>query len=303
MKCFKKTKDYVYIPKTNSKINIIQISDLHYSDLTTEQELLKILKKINKLNPDYITITGDIIDSVENIKDNNRKIILINFLSVLSSIAPTIISLGNHDYYQLEKNNSIYNYTTSFWEQVKNLPNIYLLNNQTYKNHQIEFFGYTQPYNYFYGKKEEDQLIIEDLQKFENYLQESSIPKVGLIHSPSSLTHPKIVKQLQNFDIILSGHMHNGCIPPILDEIWQSNIGLINAQKKLFAHNCRGKIIQNYNNKTTNIIISGALNTFAKSAPIFLQPFNKFFPYYINQIIITNDKEEAKTKRIYKYYK
>ena len=145
--------------------------------------------------------------------------------------------------------------------------------------------------------------MLNDLKDKKMNLKISNVPKIGLIHSPSCITHPKIIKELQNFDIILSGHMHNGCVFPILDKIWKSDIGIISASKKIFPHNCRGKIIKTLQKRTINIIISGAITTFSKQSIKILHPFNKIFPHHINQIVITNNKNEKNEKRNYKYSK
>lgn len=303
MKYFKKTIDTIYIPNTKSKINIVQISDLHYSKLVSEKKLLEIIKKIKELKPNYITITGDSIDSVESINNQKDRNIIINFFNELSKIAPIMLSLGNHDFSNYNKKLK-YDYKKDFWNKINEIPNIHLLNNETFKNDEIEFFGYTQPWEYFINDKhqEDKEIMINDLKKLKKYLQESNTPKIGLIHSPANITDENIKEQLKNFDIILCGHMHNGCIPPLIDETWKSDIGIISANKKLFSHNCRGKIVLN-NEKNTNLIISGALTTFSKCSPKLFHPFNLFFPYYINQIIITSDKKEENKKRKYKYYK
>lgn len=305
MKYFKKTIDVIYIPNTKSKINIIQISDLHYSKLILEKELNRIIDKIKDLKPDYITITGDTIDNTKSINNEKKIEIILNFLKSLSSISKVMMSLGNHDFYKHQNRKIVFSYPEEFWNQVKKIPNLYLLNNEIYKDDKIEFFGYTQPRKYYWAKQKEEKNIktmLKDLQDKKDYLKEITVPKIGLIHSPSCITNNKILEELQNFNIILSGHMHNGCVFPIIDELWKSDRGFVSASKKVFPHNCRGKIIKKVDDKTINIIISGALTTFSNHAPKILHPFDKLFPYHINQIIITNDKNEL-VKRKHKYYK
>lgn len=305
MKYFKKTKDFIHIPDAKTKINIVQISDLHYSNLISKKELTRIINKINKLKPDYITITGDTIDNTKSI-DNEKKIeIILNFLKSLSSISKVIMSLGNHDFYKHNNRKIVFGYPQEFWNQVKEIPNLYLLNNEIYNDGNIEFFGYTQPRSYYWSKQKEEKNIktmLKDLQDKKDFLKETKVPKIALIHSPSCITNDKIIRELQNFNLILSGHMHNGCVLPIIDELWKSDRGLVSASKKIFPHNCRGRIIKNYEDKTINIIISGALTTFSKHSPRILHPFDKLFPYHINQIIITNDENKVK-ERTHKYYK
>lgn len=305
MKYFKKTKDIVYIKNAKYKINIVQISDLHYSNLIKEKDLKNLIIKIQELKPDYITITGDTIDNTESINNKEKIEIILNFLKSLSSISKVILSLGNHDFYKKQGKKTIFSYPHEFWNQVKKIPNLYLLNNEIYQDEKIEIFGYTQPKSYYWSKQKEEKNIktmIKDLDNKKEYLKETTLPKIGLIHSPSCITNNKIIERLQNFDLLMSGHMHNGCILPIIDELWKSDRGLISASKKILPHNCRGRLMKQFNNKTINIIISGAITTFSKNSPKILHPFDKLFPYHINEIIITNNQNEL-VKRTYKYYK
>lgn len=305
MKKFKKSKDIIYNPKTKSNINIIHISDLHYSNLITENTLSRIIKKIKDLNPDYIVITGDTIDNTKSINNKTKETIILNFFKELGSITKTIISLGNHDFYKFNNRKIVYEYPKEFWKKIENIPNVYLLNNKSYKNQEIEFFGYSALKEYYYPHKkrrEDKNIMLDDLKTLKDYLKESQVPKIGLFHSPHCITQPEIIEELQNFDIILSGHMHNGCVFPILDDLWKSNRGIINANKNLFPNNCRGKILKKYKNKNINVIISGGLTTFSSQAIKILHPFDNMFVHHINQIIITNNKDKI-TDTTYKYEK
>lgn len=302
---FKITKDIIYISNSKNNINIIHISDIHYSKIVSIKKLNTIIDKINNLKPDYIVITGDTIDSSISINSDKNIETIINFFKKLASISKTIISLGNHDFYKLVNNKIIFDYPKEFWDKVEKIPNVYLLNNKIYANSEIEFFGYCQPKDFYWSNiKEEknEKVILDDLNDKEIFLKESKVPKIGLIHAPSCMKHQKIVEKLKNFDIILSGHMHNGCVFPGIDELWKSDKGFISASKKLFPSNCRGRIIKNNKDRITNIIISGGITIFSKCTPILLHPFNIIYPYHINQIIITNDKNLVK-ERTYKYEK
>lgn len=301
---FKIKKDVIYDSKVSSKINIVQISDLHYSNKVSKKLLNKLIDKIKELKPDYIVVTGDTIDSVESILTNDQINIIIDFFKELGNISKTIISLGNHDFYKFKNKKVVFNYPEEFWNQVNNVPNVYLLNNEIYNDNVVEFFGYTLPKDFYFSKTKEEnnaKVIVKDLDDKKDFLNSCSVPKIGLMHSPACLTYSDIFEKLKNFDIILSGHMHNGGVFPVLDEIWKSNTGLISASKKIFNHNCRGRIIKNNNGKITNFIISGGIIMFSKCSPKFFHPFNIIYPHHVNQIIITDNKEEASNKTFYKY--
>ena len=79
---------------------------------------------------------------------------------------------------------------------------------------------------------------------------------VLLMHSPILIGEKTIKKELSKYDIVLSGHMHNGVVPPILDELFDNNIGIIAPNKKVFPKYARGII------KKDNItVISGGVGS------------------------------------------
>lgn len=90
------------IPKAFKGYKILQISDLHNKEFGSKQN--KILAKIEKINPDIIVITGDLIDS------NNTNIdIAMELINGAIKIAPIYYVSGNHEawsgsYDELESN-------------------------------------------------------------------------------------------------------------------------------------------------------------------------------------------------------
>lgn len=75
-------------------LKILQISDLHCSKYTSDRFLKKIRKKCEKLSPDLIVFTGDLI-SYGELVDETR---LEEFLSSLEAPLGCYAILGNHDY-------------------------------------------------------------------------------------------------------------------------------------------------------------------------------------------------------------
>ncbi|MCR8743701.1 metallophosphoesterase [Romboutsia lituseburensis] len=78
------------IPETFKGCKILQISDLHNKEFGSKQN--KILAKIEKINPDIIVVTGDLIDS--NNTNINTSMELIN---KAINIAPIYYISGNHE--------------------------------------------------------------------------------------------------------------------------------------------------------------------------------------------------------------
>ena len=78
------------IPESFNGYKILQISDLHNKEFGSKQS--KILGKIEKINPDIIVITGDLIDS------NNTNIdVAMDLIDGIINIAPIYYVSGNHE--------------------------------------------------------------------------------------------------------------------------------------------------------------------------------------------------------------
>lgn len=69
---------------------IVQISDLHNVSFGTENR--RLLKRIEKLQPDMIVLTGDMVDS-----NFTRVDVAINFGKECVDLAPTYFVTGNHE--------------------------------------------------------------------------------------------------------------------------------------------------------------------------------------------------------------
>ena len=76
------------IPKSFAGVKIVQISDFHNSTSIMD----RLLDKVEAQKPDYIFLTGDIVDQSRTNLDT-----AMTFVDKLSKIADTYIVLGNHD--------------------------------------------------------------------------------------------------------------------------------------------------------------------------------------------------------------
>ncbi|MGB5868301.1 MAG: metallophosphoesterase, partial [Arcobacteraceae bacterium] len=73
--------------------SIVQISDVHIGGLIDQQFIKNIVTRINKLNPDVVVITGDLVDiALEYAKP------ALNELVNLQSKYGTYFIVGNHEY-------------------------------------------------------------------------------------------------------------------------------------------------------------------------------------------------------------
>ena len=87
---FRETFYCVSSLKVNNKIRIVQISDLHNCSFGNNNE--KMINRIEKLKPDLIIYTGDIIDSKSESDDA-----VINLCASLSKLAPSYFVYGNNE--------------------------------------------------------------------------------------------------------------------------------------------------------------------------------------------------------------
>lgn len=282
MKNIEIVKDILSSKKLKKDITFIHIGDIHYNETTSAKKLEYIKYAIEDAHPDYIFITGDLLDRPKITKNKEKIKLLVSWLNSLGNIAKVFISLGNHDII-LEED-------YKFFNKLNDINNIYVLNNQSYEDENVFISGFTLPTNYYYNieKHEDEDALLETLQN--NFNLVTNLPKkkykVALIHSPILLSEKKVVEKSKEYDLVLSGHMHNGLIPRILDKIIKNNYGLISPDKRLFAKNTRGKIKTKY----YIIIITGGITKLSPSSTKILSKLNGLYPISINKITVKGEK-------------
>lgn len=279
-------KDIIYNSKTIKDITLIHISDIHFNKKTKEKKLNQIKETIYKNNPDYVVISGDLIDEPSIIKDKPKLKQLLIFLTDIAGFTKVIISLGNHDIFQ--------NTDYKFFKNLNDLKNIYILNNESYIDESIYISGFTLPISYYYNitKKESKELLLEHLKKHRKLTSNLPVflPKVSLIHSPTKLPDKDVLTILKEYDLILSGHTHGGMVPKLLNKLFKPNQGIISPNKNLFPDVARGKIEKNLFNKKITIIINGGITKLGERSAKMLSKLNFVYNIEINKIIITNKK-------------
>lgn len=282
MKNIEIVKNILSSKKLKKDITFIHIGDIHYNETTSAKKLEYIKYAIEDAHPDYIFITGDLLDRPKITKNKEKIKLLVSWLNSLGNIAKVFISLGNHDII-LEED-------YKFFNKLNDINNIYVLNNQSYEDENVFISGFTLPTNYYYNieKHEDENALLETLQN--NFNLVTNLPKkkykVALIHSPILLSEKKVIEKLKEYDLILSGHMHNGLIPRTLDKIIKNNYGLISPDKRLFAKNTRGKIKTKY----YTIIITGGITKLSPSSTKILSKLNGLYPISINKITVKGEK-------------
>ncbi len=262
---------------------ICLLSDIHYSNSYNENIFDKIIINIVNNKPDYICIPGDVVDS-SDILFTDKKDNLTQFIKNLSKICPVIISKGNHDESELNKRKSTYLSNDEYFLSLNTIENVYYLNNKTLVRDNITFTGLSLSHEYYYNKNHEDNLIfIEDIDK----LNKIDITKYNILlcHAPKNVLTNKTLtnsKMIKKFDLVLSGHMHNGLVFNFLDK--KSSRGFVGPYNHFFPKYAKGLSKKTIDNKTINLIITGGVIKFSEHAPKLLYKINNIYPINIDYI-------------------
>lgn len=258
--------------KVNKKI--VLISDLHYYNKKDLIKLNLVLQEIKLINPDFICIPGDFIDEAK-VNDMN---LFIDYLTKLSKTSKVIMSIGNHDF--ILNHSRCYCYNKSFFEQIRSIKNVYLLENQVKEIDGISFIGMSLDFNYYYNSMTNKKDFMDCFNSIKNI--NSKKYNVLLCHSPVSVTEDEIVKKLNNkINLVLCGHMHGGLTPVCLQKILKNRV-LINPSKdKFFVKNSYGFLRL----RNINYVITSGITKLSHLS--FLSFFDKLFSSEIVTINIT----------------
>lgn len=178
------------IPDSFNGLKVVQFSDLHYGRTIKEAELKNIVLKINKIKPDIVLFTGDLID--KDIKMTPKDITYITTqLSLITSTVGKYAVVGNHDY------------NNDFFKKIMIDSSFDLLVN----NYDIVYHKSLTPIllgglgNYTYANANIDMVM-------DYYKTNPDLYTIILVHEPDYMK--KMVDK--NIDLVLSGHSHNGQI-------------------------------------------------------------------------------------------
>ena len=272
-------------------LKIALLSDIHFSSREQLYKLEGIVSNLKESGVDYICIPGDTIDYLDLMNDKDLVNALTVFFIDLTRICPVIVSMGNHDTMVFDESiNAKKKIDTllAFWNKINGL---YVLNNASIAFDNINFIGITQDSSI--SSNDFDAVAndtMEKLQKFSGLISEDKLNCL-LLHNPTVFESKKIPEDLFGIDLVLSGHMHNGCIPMGFDKALKTHRGIIYPSKKLFPKLARGMV----RFKKFNLIISKGVTTFSKTSGIF-QIFNFLFPQNIDYVDIGEHNEEAKNR-------
>ena len=210
----------IFIQGLSQELSIVQISDVHIGKTLGKEFMDDIVREVNRLNPDIVVITGDLVDMpVEQIGDK------LDALRDIQSSAGVYFVPGNHEYF----------YGVNQIMAYLEFLGVHVLDNRSVNiGGVLNLAGVTD----MMGKRFD--FLPPDLTNALLHVK-PELPTVLLSHQP------KIVKEMKNekVDLILSGHTHGGQIFPfgllvLLDQPYLSGLYQHNAQTQVFVSNGAG---------------------------------------------------------------
>jgi len=163
-------------------LRAVHLSDIHIGSIRNSGYLEKIVHETNKLNPDVVFITGDMVDGSARLHKHT-------FKAINSLKAPTFFVTGNHETY--EGLDEVF--------RVLESTKLKILQNELveFRGMQVIGVGYSFERNHL--KNTLSQLEIKDEK-----------PSILLYHLPRELKEASEA----GINLQLSGHTHNGQMIP-----------------------------------------------------------------------------------------
>lgn len=197
------------IPDKLSGMKIVHVSDLHNKNFHG-----KLSKRIKRINPDFIFITGDLID-----RRKTNVAMAVKFVNEIVTIAPVYYVSGNHE--QLSEN---------YKELKKELDNLHVIIIDNFytkiniEGSEIGLLGIADPAinqnEKTYSIENNEAYMRNTLHELTHYIKTDF--NMLLSHRPE---HFEIYKEF-NVDLVFSGHAHGGQIRiPFLGGILSPNQG------------------------------------------------------------------------------
>lgn len=203
-------------PATINGWRLVQLSDIH-NQATEGPGNNKIINSVQKLQPDIITITGDLFDGDRTNIPNNLQLV-----KRLTSIAPVYVVLGNHEFANDDYIRLIQLVEEAGARVIRN--ELVTIND---KNTPIMIIGLDDPaaWGWPLSYKAQTQLTAQTLNKIMTSPEfNHTSPRLILAHRPELWSQYLLANPL----IILSGHTHGGQIRlPLIGAIYIPNQPLL----------------------------------------------------------------------------
>ncbi|MBP2239943.1 putative MPP superfamily phosphohydrolase [Cytobacillus eiseniae] len=175
------------IPTSFNDFKIVQFSDTHLGFQYNSQQLKKLVERINRLNPDVIFFTGDLMDAPNEYDEEN---IIIPILKELKAPFGKFAIYGNHDHG---------GYGTDIYKSIMQKTDFQLLLNSHHKINLVD-----ESSIYIIGV-DDAMLGKPDILSAVHGIPDDSY-KILLSHAPDFADEASAY----NVQLQLSGHTHGG---------------------------------------------------------------------------------------------
>lgn len=281
----------LYNEKIRTDLKLLVIGDVHISDNVSLRKIDLLKDRILEEKADYVFFVGDLIDVVQEIHNSKSLLKLKSLLETSGKISKTFVILGNHDYIH-RKNHSCHIENIS--DVICKINGVTLLDNDIYVDDNIWLMGYTETKEYYFGKNYNFRAFYDDLKKHDILYKNinKSLLTLALIHSPEFSDDKKCINLLKDYDLIMCGHTHDGCVPFGFGNFRR---GVISPKKKFFPKNVRGirRLNEGY------ILVTGGVVKISKCAPKLLHPLNHLCPMQIDVVMVSNKNKFGLNKKWY----
>lgn len=224
-----KTVVYEFNVGVKKPVSLFVFSDLHITEDLPMEVLTALYRRAKRSAPDAIIFLGDMVDTVEFLDKKNNYKLLKNFLNELAEIAPLYIIVGNHDMRSIpgRKRRMLVKEPEDFWRDITKNHKIKILRNEAIETEKYFVAGVEQgPSCYNLDKdasastlqkhilvSEKAEMMEVALKKFLRKIKTpkkaTEKPKILLVHSARFLTERNLGGLVKDYDVILSGHLHN----------------------------------------------------------------------------------------------
>jgi hypothetical protein len=210
------------LPPALQGLTIVQLSDIHIGPTIKGAMLARIVDRVNRLQPDIIAITGDLVDGpVAQLAAHTAP------LAALSARHGTFFVTGNHEYYAG---------APAWIAELRRLGIRVLLNEHVLLDHDgvpLLLAGVTDysAHHFIAEQRSDPQAALAGAP-------EHSGPKILLAHQPRSAP----AAAAAGFDLQLSGHTHGGQFFPwnFFVRLQQPYTAGLNRLGRLWVYTSRG---------------------------------------------------------------
>ena len=224
-----KTVTYEFRVGAKKPVTLFVFSDLHITEKMGTEVLTALYLRAKRCKPDAIIFLGDMVDTIEFLdKEKNYKL-LKNFLNMMAEIASLYIITGNHDIRSIpgkKKRRMFVREPKEFWRDITKNPKIKIMKNEAVKTDKFFLAGIEQgPACYSLDIEnsvstlqkhilvsEKAEMMEAALRKFLKKVKAPAKidkPRILMVHSARFLTERNLGWLVKDYDVILSGHLHN----------------------------------------------------------------------------------------------